>query len=222
MSFFAYSGLIAKFKNLSQFKSIKDFNNNIEKWLADHKQSFTKSELIALKRLVRYCAKYFGVSNAKIQTLVAATHSQNDMGGVSRSTFERMLRKASQIGLLVVKSTTKANGKGKGHNVFIFRRYFFNTTIEVLKKKILKDKDKSCNKRAIKPENINLDAETINLFKTNNIKNNNIYSIQEFNWLNEPSQDQKLIMEYQERQREIRQNNASRQLPLFNWLGELS
>lgn len=187
MKKFVFSGLIEKFKSLSQFKNLKDFNNNIEQWLVDFKSSFTKSELIALKRLIRYCAKHAGVSNAKIQTLVSATNKMNDMGGISRSTFERMLRKAKQFGILQVVNTVKSNGKGKGHNVYVFQRYFLKSTIDVLKERILTYKEKPCNTKPIKDNSIKKESETINLYESSNKNNNNIKPPNVMKWLNSPS-----------------------------------
>ena len=114
------SGNIENFKHLSQFRDLIDFNNNIEQWMTDLKTKFTKSELIALKRLIRFSAKVAGVCNAKIQTLVSACHEKGQE--ISRSTYERMLRKAKKFGLLIVYNTTKENGK-QSHNVYVFQRY---------------------------------------------------------------------------------------------------
>lgn len=114
------SGNIEQFKHLSQFRDLKDFNNNIEQWMIDLKSKFTKSELIALKRLIRFSAKIAGVCNAKIQTLVSACHVAGQE--ISRSTFERMLRKAKKFGLVQVINTFKENGK-QSHNVYVFQRY---------------------------------------------------------------------------------------------------
>ncbi|MBA2876883.1 hypothetical protein [Thermaerobacillus caldiproteolyticus] len=36
------SGNIEQFKHLSQFRDLKDFNNNIEQWMIDLKSKFTK------------------------------------------------------------------------------------------------------------------------------------------------------------------------------------
>jgi len=118
--FFMKAGNIEQFKHLSQFRDLIDFNNNIEQWMIDLKSKFTKSELIALKRLIRFSAKVAGVCNAKIQTLVSACHVAGQE--ISRSTFERMLRKAKKFGLLIVYNTTKENGK-QSHNVYVFQRY---------------------------------------------------------------------------------------------------
>ncbi|MEH7457948.1 hypothetical protein V7183_12100 [Bacillus sp. JJ1127] len=113
------AGNIANFAHLSQFRDLKDFNNNVEQWMIDIKEEFTKSELIALKRLIRFSAKVPGVCNAKIQTIVAATH--NGTMGISRSTFERMLRKAKTLGLIEVHNTSKRGYQA--HNVYVFTSY---------------------------------------------------------------------------------------------------
>jgi hypothetical protein len=114
-------GNIESFKHLSQFKDIKDFNNNIEQWMIDMKSKFTKSELIALKRLIRFSAKVAGICNAKIGTLVAATHDNNGVG-ISRSTFKRMIVKAKELGLLMVNDAVRKNGS-KSSNIYVFNRF---------------------------------------------------------------------------------------------------
>ncbi|WP_025726761.1 hypothetical protein [Heyndrickxia ginsengihumi] len=106
---------IENFKRLSQFNSLKDFNNNVEMWLAEYKSSFTKSELVALKRLIRYSAKVFGVSTASVNTLIKSAK-------VSESTFHRMKRKAYKIGMLSSHTTTRDNGS-QSANIWVFQRY---------------------------------------------------------------------------------------------------
>jgi len=158
------AGRIENFKDFSQFSSIKEFNTTIEMFLADHKKEFTKGELIAFKRLVRYSAKYAGVANAKIATLVKASHDKANGFGVSRSTFERMLKKAKELGILTIKHTAKTKG-GKGHNVYVFNKF------EVLNSSKLKDcqdHEKPCESKA---ESSRSEAETTNLLKTNILKN---------------------------------------------------
>ncbi|WP_078408720.1 hypothetical protein [Priestia abyssalis] len=115
------SGNIENFKQLSQFRDIKDFNNNIEQWMIEVKGQFTKSELVALKRLIRFSAKVAGVCNAKIGTVVSATHEDNGVG-ISRSTFKRMIAKAKELGLLLVHDTVRKNGS-KSSNVYVFNRF---------------------------------------------------------------------------------------------------
>lgn len=106
------------YTKLSNFSNLKEFNHTIEQAMLEIKSEFTKSELIALKRLIRYSAKVSGVCWAKIQTIVAATHK--DTQGISRSTFERMLKKAESLGLIDVHSTY-LNNKQK-HNVYVFNK----------------------------------------------------------------------------------------------------
>ncbi len=163
------SGRIENFKEYSQFDSLKSFNTTIEMFLADHKKDFTKGELVAFKRLVRYSAKYFGVANAKIGTLLKTINEKLNGFGISRSTFERMLRKAKNLGILTVKNTVKRKG-GKGHNVFVFN------TIDVLKKRILtycENTGKPCESKDEQPDN---EKESIVLLESSNTKqeSNNI------------------------------------------------
>lgn len=115
---------IQNFKEYSQFKSLKDFNNNIEQWMIEYKQQFTPSELIALKRLIRYSAKIYGVANAKINTILDSINEKSNGYGISRSTFKRMIIKAKRIGLLEVKETVRHN-MSQSSNLYIFQR--FNT-----------------------------------------------------------------------------------------------
>lgn len=144
------SGNIANFIHLSQFKDLKDFNNHIEQWMLDVKKRFTKSELIALKRLIRFAAKITGVCNAKIGTIVSATH-QKDGAGISRSTFKRMITKARNLGLVTVHDTVRKNGS-KSSNVYVFNRFY----------------------EEIEPSNVEKlnRPQTSNPFKTNNQDNN--------------------------------------------------
>lgn len=114
-------GNIAQFENLSQFKDLKDFNNNVEQWMLDIKEEYTKSELVALKRLIRFSAKVVGICSAKIGTIVSATH-EYDGAGISRSTFKRMIVKSKRLGLLAVYDTTRKNGS-KSANVYVFNRF---------------------------------------------------------------------------------------------------
>ncbi|MGE7217141.1 hypothetical protein ACQKJC_11625 [Priestia koreensis] len=141
------SGNINQFAHLSQFNSLKDFNNNIEQWMLDVKSQLTKSELIALKRLTRYCCSVFGVCNAKISTMVSATHERGM--GISRSTFERMLRKVKSLGMITVYNTfSKGNQR---HNVYVFNPYTSNV--------------EESNTNEV-PQTIDVAKETVNPSKT--------------------------------------------------------
>lgn len=115
---------ITNFKQLSQFQSLKDFNNNVEMWLADHKEVFTKKELIILKRLIRYSAKVYGVSNVSIRRLIK-TVEQCDNITVSMPTFHRMKRKAIKLGMLTVHAT-KREDNSQSSNIYVFNAYNTN------------------------------------------------------------------------------------------------
>lgn len=159
------SGHINQYTNLSQFNNLKDFNNNIEQWMIDIKDQFTKGELIGLKRLIRYSAKIPGVCNAKIQTLVSAC---SDMGGISRRTFERMLSRAKSLGLLKVVNTYKENGK-QGHNVYVFNQY---TQSDLHNDNLKTDKDSISQSNDVpNPVDIVAPIETIDPSETSNISN---------------------------------------------------
>ncbi len=151
------SGNINQFKHLSKFDSLKSFNSSMEQWYIDiHQQKLlTKSELIALKRLVRFSANVFGVCNAKIGTIVSATH--NDNIGISRSTFKRMLLKTQEMNLITIHHTFN-HGK-QGHSVYVFSDY---------PSKDESDLNSSCAIVEPLPLEEIEPAKTINLSKTNN------------------------------------------------------
>jgi hypothetical protein len=134
-------------------------------FLAEHKSDFTKGELIAFKRLTKFCTKYTGVANAKIGTLLKAINKKMNGFGISRSTFERMLRKALNLGILSVENTVKSKG-GKGHNVYVFNK------IGVLKKEKLTYYDNHVEPCGSRVEESKIKGETSILFKTNNKKIN--------------------------------------------------
>lgn len=161
------AGRIENFKEFSKFSSIKEFNTTIEMFLAEHKEDFTKGELVAFKRLVRFSAKYAGVANAKIGTLVKVINEKLNGFGISRSTFERMLRKAKELGILSIENTAKSKG-GKGHNVYIFN------TIDVLKKRKLTYCENHENPCESKSEGVFSEGETSILLETSNTKTLNI------------------------------------------------
>ncbi|RFU70319.1 hypothetical protein D0469_06890 [Peribacillus saganii] len=152
------SGNIETFAHYSHFNNVRLFNNALEQWLLDIHQNklLTKSEIIALKQLSKFACKYPGVSNVKIGTLLSACFEKGKE--ISRSTFERMLRKAKAIGLINVINTMK-NGR-KGHNVYVFLPYSPVTDSLSNQSEVLKD------------EKIEVLKETVNPSESNN-KNNN-------------------------------------------------
>ncbi|QED48045.1 hypothetical protein [Cytobacillus dafuensis] len=145
------SGSIKNFTSLSQFQDLKEFNSHMEMWLAKCKHHFSKGELVALKRLVRFSAKIPGVCNAKIGTMLKAIHQEYNGNGISRSTFKRMIMKASTQGILTVHETERKNGS-QSSNLYVFNRF-----------------PKS---EPPKKEKMNHPIKTSNLSKTNIKKNN--------------------------------------------------
>lgn len=117
---------IESFAEYSKFDSLGEFNNHFEMWMADKKQYFTKGELIGLKRLTRFAAKIPGVANAKIGTVLKAIYEEyGDIGMISRSTFKRMIIKASKIGIFTVYETERKNGS-QSSNLYVFCRFPMN------------------------------------------------------------------------------------------------
>jgi hypothetical protein len=117
------NGKIDSFEEYSQFNDLKDFNNHVEMWMADKKKFFTKGELIGLKRLARFAAKVPGVANAKIGTVLKAIYEEyGEIGMISRSTFKRMIIKASKIGIFTVYETERKNGS-QSSNLYVFNRF---------------------------------------------------------------------------------------------------
>lgn len=113
-------GNIKQFSHLSQFENVQQFNETIKHVINRYGDLFTKGEMLALQILTRFSVKEVGICNARICKLVEA--AQLEKGGISRSTFERMLRKAKQIGILKVHHTTREKG-GFSHNVYVFHRF---------------------------------------------------------------------------------------------------
>jgi N-acetylglutamate synthase-like GNAT family acetyltransferase len=144
------SGRIEGFEQYSQFSSLKEFNTHVEMWLAVKKVDFSKGELVALKRLVRFSAKIPGVSNAKIGTILKAINEDYQGNGISRSTFKRMTMKAKELGIITIHETERKNGS-QSSNLYCFNRF-----------------PKS---EPPKAEKMNHPKETNNLLKTNNQKN---------------------------------------------------
>lgn len=159
------TGKIEQFTYLSNFKSLQDFNNHMEAFLAEHKRHFTKSELKCLKMLARYSAKVWGVSNISISKLLKAV--AKTFGVVSEATFHRMKRKAIKLGILAVHATERAN-KSQSSNVWVFQRWINNDT--PLEKRH-PNKDKGSEDKALTSH------KAINLSNTNNQLNTRTESV---------------------------------------------
>jgi hypothetical protein len=148
------AGNIKQFKRFSQFNSVREFNEHKKRFIEDHPQLFTKSEFMAFELLSQYSVVVPGVANAKIDTLVEKSMDKD--GGVSRSSFIRMLRKAKKAGILDVHKTYRASG-GFAHNVFVFQRFDPPAETEVTYR------EEVGIHRGSKVEHTENEAETINL-----------------------------------------------------------
>jgi hypothetical protein len=116
------SGSIELFEDYSQFANLPELNCHMEMWLLEHKDDFSKGELVGLKRLVRFSAKVPGVCNAKIGTILKAIHEEYEDHGISRSTFKRMIIKAVGLGIITVYGTERKNGS-QTSNLYIVNRF---------------------------------------------------------------------------------------------------
>ncbi|GEM_PF-3381802 len=155
------------YDKLSKFQSLKEFNNHFEQAMLHLKGHFTKSEYIALNKLRKFAADISGVAWCRLQRAVAGTH-QDDTFGVSRATFERMLRKAKKLNLITVINQARKN-KWQKHNVYVFNRL---DEINIPEEEIV-----SKSHTIDVPSNENIDAPlTINLSelpKEKQVKDNN-------------------------------------------------
>ena len=115
---------------LSKFKTVEEFNNHFEQSMLLHKDKFTKSEYLALNKLRKFAyseksPNTVGVAWVRAQKVVAATHKETlhltESFGISRSTFNRMLRKAKKLNLVTVINQYDEH-RYKKHNVYVFNR----------------------------------------------------------------------------------------------------
>lgn len=170
---------IKKFKDLSQFDSIKDFNNNIEMFLAVHKKDFTAGEMIAFKRLVRLAASVKGVATASIRYILKKIEEKSNGYGISEATFHRMKRKAIKFGILTVQATGRKNGS-QSSNLWIFNRFVSenNTNDTPVKRQ---ENQKKHDNQAVEHEKSTFETNDTPIktdihFKTNKRFINNTYS----------------------------------------------
>ena len=120
------------FKQISQFDSLKDFNNNYEMWLADHKRFFTKRELNFLNVYRKYAAKVPGIVTAKIKTVVQAAIEEYKLKTSERSA-QRALAKARKIGIITLHTSYSPKTGLRGPNIAQFNKYVNGGTVVVAK-----------------------------------------------------------------------------------------
>lgn len=119
MTTVTYNHNPAAFKAYSQFKNVRDFNTNMEKWLADHKSTFGRKELQAIKTIFRHAVKVPGIATLKINTMVAVAAEKFDFD----FTAKRAIAKAKKIGMLKTLKTKSAKTGLKAPSIYIWQRY---------------------------------------------------------------------------------------------------
>jgi len=110
------------YKNYSQFTSVKQFNSNIEMWLADHKTVFGRKELQAIKVLLRHSVKVAGIATIKFNSLVRVAAETYDYV-FSVKTAKRAVTKAKRLGMLVTLATKSDKTDLKAPSVYVWQKY---------------------------------------------------------------------------------------------------
>lgn len=118
---------IKQFAKESSFNTKKQFNNNVNMFLAVHKKDLTPSEYIAFRRLTKLACnvteRVFGITFARINYIVEQICNFDlTETGISRSTVKRMLAKIKKLGLIEVREREGENGR-QTSNLYIFKKF---------------------------------------------------------------------------------------------------
>ena len=116
------SGTMEQFGSFSQYQTLKEFKDNVGRWLLDYKSEFTKGELVGLTMLVCFSTQIPGVCHVKIVTFLKAIREEGQDHGISRDTFKGMIKKAKAIGILTVYETVRENGS-QSSNLYVFKHF---------------------------------------------------------------------------------------------------
>lgn len=123
----------AAYAHYSAFKTKKAFNTSFEMWLADYKRVFGRKELQALKTLVRFSVKVYGIATLSYKTLVREAKNTYGFKFCPR-TAKRAVEKARDLGMLKTLETRKKRKDGKYGNgplIYIWQPYEAqNVTLE--------------------------------------------------------------------------------------------
>lgn len=103
----------------SQFYDYEEFKTNIEIWLIDYQQNFTRGELYGLNQLILLSSKVPGVCFEAMRTIICCPDLGLGEPDISRSTFKRMVWKCIRLGMLKVYETEDKNG-AQGGNLYVF------------------------------------------------------------------------------------------------------
>lgn len=115
-------GKIDQLGQFTKFDSLAEFQHHMQLWLGQHKQNFSKCELVGLKWLVRFSTNIPGVCNESIGIMLKAMQKEQYDHSISRTTFKRMIKKASKLGIITVYETEKENGS-QSANLYVFNRF---------------------------------------------------------------------------------------------------
>lgn len=113
------SGSIQSFERFSQFQSLAEFHDHIERWLVNYKREFSKGELVGFNQLVEFSSDILGVSHVRMNIILNVIHEEYHDHGISRATFKRMLGKAKRLGILKIYETERVNGS-QSSNLYVF------------------------------------------------------------------------------------------------------
>ena len=106
----------------SQFSSLQEFDDYIQKWVKAGPIEFTKGEFICFQQLLQSSLQIPGVCYKKIATFLDDIQ-ENQGINLSRDTFKRMLRKAKARGILMVYTTVRENDS-EASNLYVFNPFY--------------------------------------------------------------------------------------------------
>lgn len=175
------AGNVMEFKEHSNFENLKDFNNNINMFLACHKKDFTPTEYILFRRLTKFAVKMIGVANTSIKKFLSAVKLNDSKVGASESTFQRMKRKAIKLGILEVYTVHRKN-QSQSSNLYVFKRFdrkhegencAENQTIDIPQTKgeqVKPARQKGKIVKQLTPHKTNINSKTNNNYNTKRIE----------------------------------------------------
>ncbi|WP_099354814.1 hypothetical protein [Fredinandcohnia onubensis] len=106
----------------SQFYDFEEFKTNIEIWLIDHQQNFTRGEMYGLNQLIQLSSRVPGVCFEAMRTIVCCPDKGLGEPAFSLSTFKRVVYKCIRLGMLKVYETEDKDG-AQGGNLYVFNPY---------------------------------------------------------------------------------------------------
>lgn len=104
-----------QYRNLQQFKSVKEFDQYRSQLFYTIKDKLSKGILKVWNVLSQRSIEIPGVCWVQIDTIAKDAE-------VSRSTVERAIRLFKKLGVIAVKETTRPKSGGDGANVYVFQK----------------------------------------------------------------------------------------------------